>query len=237
MYFRLFQDYPRAAFWFRRARVAPGEPDSVWLAECYWRMGNRQMALELLDTQSFLPRAGIQMVKLFGDMGETARARDITRKAMGTQFENEACLQFADALRQAGEFDEARTYYQRLINSDAYRNDDYEDRFKGRARDSMAAMELFDQLNIAEIGNGKYRGSSIGYTGQVDVEVTVSGGAIESVEVVRHTEKQFYSALTDTPAQIIELQSVQGIDATSGATITSQAIVNATAKALAGGGR
>lgn len=237
MYFRLFQDYPRAAFWFRRARVASGEPDSVWLAECYWRMGNRQMALELLDTQSFLPRAGIQMVKLFGDMGETARAREITRKAMGTQFENEACLQFADALRQAGEFDEARTYYQRLIDSDAYRNDDYEDRFKGRARDSMVAMELFDQLNLAEIGNGEYRGSSIGYTGQVDVEVTVAGGAIESVEVVRHTEKQFYSALTDTPAQIIDLQSVQGIDATSGATITSQAIVNATAKALAGGGR
>jgi uncharacterized protein with FMN-binding domain len=60
------------------------------------------------------------------------------------------------------------------------------------------------------------------------------GGQIESVEVVRHNEKQFYSAITDTQNSILRLQSVRGVDGTSGATITSQAIVNATAKSLAG---
>ena len=69
------------------------------------------------------------------------------------------------------------------------------------------------------------------------VEVTVTGGRLESVKITDHKEKQFYSSLTDTPAQLIKRQSVQGIDGTSGATITSQAIVNATAKALAKGTR
>ena len=237
MYFRLFQDYPRAAFWFRRARVAAGEPDSVWLAECYWRMGNQAMALELLDTQSFHPGAGIKMIKLFGDMGETARAREITRRAMSSQWEYEACLQLGDALRQAGEYDEATDYYQRVIDGTEYRNQDYENRYKARARDSIVAMELFEQLNLEEVSDGTYRGNCIAYNGQLNVEVTVAGGVIESAEVVRHNEKQFYSALTDTSGQIVDRQSVLGIDATSGATITSQAIVNATAKALAGGGR
>ena len=65
----------------------------------------------------------------------------------------------------------------------------------------------------------------------------VAQGRIEDVRVTDHNEKQFYSALTDTTKQIIQKQSVKNIDATSRATITSQAIVNATAKALSGGQR
>ena len=65
-----------------------------------------------------------------------------------------------------------------------------------------------------------------------DTLVTVRAGKLESVKVVRHREKQFYAALTDTPRKIIAKQSVRGIDATTNATITSEAIINATAKAL-----
>ncbi|MDA1162559.1 MAG: FMN-binding protein, partial [Planctomycetota bacterium] len=58
---------------------------------------------------------------------------------------------------------------------------------------------------------------------------------IKSVTVTRHREKQYYSSLTDTPRKILARQGVAGIDATSSATITSEAIINATAKALANG--
>ena len=58
---------------------------------------------------------------------------------------------------------------------------------------------------------------------------------IVSVRVTKHEEKQFYSALTDTPSQIVKKQGVKGVDAVTGATMTSEAIINATAKALAGG--
>jgi uncharacterized protein with FMN-binding domain len=71
----------------------------------------------------------------------------------------------------------------------------------------------------------------------LDVAVDVTGGKIQSVKVTKHREKQFYSALTDTEHQILERQSVRGVDGTTGATITSRAIVNATAKALASGSR
>jgi uncharacterized protein with FMN-binding domain len=67
------------------------------------------------------------------------------------------------------------------------------------------------------------------------VEVVVASGRIESVRISRHREKQYYSSLTDTPEKILKRQGVAGIDATSSATITSEAIINATAKALAGG--
>ena len=41
----------------------------------------------------------------------------------------------------------------------------------------------------------------------------------------------------DTPAKIIAKQGVKGVDATSNATITSEAIINGTAKALASGAK
>ncbi|NLS97778.1 MAG: FMN-binding protein [Planctomycetaceae bacterium] len=57
------------------------------------------------------------------------------------------------------------------------------------------------------------------------------------LQVTKHKEKQFYAAITDIPRQIIANQSIEGVDAVTGATVTSRAIVNATAKALAGGNR
>jgi uncharacterized protein with FMN-binding domain len=60
---------------------------------------------------------------------------------------------------------------------------------------------------------------------------------IVAVRVVKHSEKQFYSSLIDTPQRIIAKQSVKGVDTTSDATLTSEAIINATAKALAGAAR
>jgi uncharacterized protein with FMN-binding domain len=87
------------------------------------------------------------------------------------------------------------------------------------------------------VADGTYRAASGGYEGPVEVEVAVAAGKIESVRVTQHREKQFYSALTDVPNQIIAKQSVQGVDATSRATITAEAIINASAKALASGAK
>ncbi len=142
-----------------------------------------------------------------------------------------------DALRQASQFDQAISYYNKVLTSDGYRNQDYENRFKARARESMEAIELFDQVDISRIPDGTYKDSSSGYSGRLDVAVAVSGGRIESVKVTQHREKQFYSALTDTETQILQRQTVRGVDGTSGATITSLAIINAAAKALASGSR
>lgn len=229
-YFRLLQDYARAAFWFQKANVEVNKINGVRLAECYWRLGNRDMALQMLKKG----RLHINAIKLLGDMGEIDRALQLA-KAAARLNEGEAYILAADALRLAGRSDEAIEYYQKVIDSSRYRNPEYENRYKSRARESIQTIQLYDQADVGKVADGTYRDSSTGYNGKLSVEVKVASGKLVSVDVTRHQEKQFYSALTDTPNQLIERQGVQGIDATSGATITSQAIVNATAKALAQG--
>ena len=238
MYFNLFQDYPRAAYWIREAGASAGPRDAVTLAECYWRMGNKQMAMELFKSRTLHTTA----IKLLGDMRETDRALQLVRTFTSSskfngQQRGEVNLLAGDLCRQAGRLDAAIDYYEKALNEPEYRNQDYANRYKARARDSIEAIRLFDKANISQIADGTYSDSSIGYNGPIEVQVTIASGKIESVKVTNHQEKQFYAAIADTTRQIADKQGVANIDATSGATITSQAIVNATAKALAKGSR
>lgn len=236
MYFELLQDYPRAAYWLRKSRAEKGDRPGVMLAECYWRLGNKSMALDQLTARTYRGHGAIGTVKLYGNMGELDKAVRLTEAIGRTAVADQGYLALADALRQAGRFDDAIGYYRRVLASDQFRNDDYEKRFKARAQESIESIELFEKLDLSQISDGKYRGSSTGYNGRLDVEVAVDRGRIGAVKVIQHREKQFYSALTDTEQQIVQRQSLQDVDGTSGATITSQAIVNAAAKALADGG-
>ncbi len=76
MYFQLFQDYPRAAFWLRQAKLPQTDPHQIMLAECYWRLGNQKMALEILAA----PRLPLAAVKLLGDMASDGPGREIGRR-------------------------------------------------------------------------------------------------------------------------------------------------------------
>ena len=141
-----------------------------------------------------------------------------------------------DACRIAGRYKDAIAYYEKVAtvptDDNAHNKRNHE-----RARASIEAIKLFESSNVKNVADGTYRAESIGYEGPVHVEVAVSNQRIDAVRVVQHKEKQFYAAMTDTPAKIISRQSVQGVDATSSATITSEAILNATAKALAKGAK
>jgi uncharacterized protein with FMN-binding domain len=240
MYHNLHQDYARAAFWWRQAGVDKANPPrgpSVHLAECYWRLGNKQMAVDVLRKMNPIPYDGI---KLWADMGETDKALSIAESALTnpggqTHF---ALLYAADACRVGGKINDALKFYQQLIAMPAV------GQFKGqiercqkRAAATVEAIKLYDLSDVKKVADGTYDDEAIGYEGPVRVQVVVKSGKIESVEVTQHREKQFYSAMTDTPAKIIAKQSVKGVDATSSATITSEAIINATAKALASGAK
>jgi uncharacterized protein with FMN-binding domain len=234
MYFELLQDYPRAAYWLRKGRVVKGERSAVMLAECYWRMGNQKMAMPYLISRSYTAGAAAKAIKLYGNMGELRDALKLTALVAKSPAAYEGYISAGDAMRQAGRFDQAIEFYNKVLSDNNFRNKDYEQRFKARAQESIEAIELFEQVDVSHVSDGMHTASSTGYNGQLNVAVGVSGGKIESVKVTQHKEKQFYSALTDTEASIIKLQTVRGVDGTSGATITSRAIVNATAKALAG---
>ena len=234
LYYLLLQDYARAAFWWRQAGVGPGNrsPQGVNLAECYWRLGNQQMALELLDE---IP-VYYTTIKLLADMGQTDRALKIADAAGRGAYPDMAYLYAGDACRVAGRYQQAIGYYEKVLDVPATgRAKQRIERNHVRARANIEGIRIYDTLDLARVADGTYRAASPGYAGQVHVEVTVRSGRIESVQVTEHQEKQFYTALTETPRKIIERQTVGGIDATTSATITSEAIINATAKALASG--
>jgi len=236
-YHDLLEDYSRAAYWWRAASAKQaGAGDGVELAECYYRLGNRQMAVDLLRK---LP-VTVQTIKLWADMGDLDQARKIADAARNSDPRTLAAayLYVADGYRSAGQFKRALDYYNQVLAVGAGNKDDNRlKRDRDRAQSSIEAIRLFELTDVKKVPDGAYQSSSLGYEGQVHVEVVVADGKIMSVRVTQHREKQFYSALTDTPRKIIDKQGVKGVDATSSATITSEAIINATAKALASGAK
>lgn len=80
---------------------------------------------------------------------------------------------------------------------------------------------------------GTYTASAPGLNGDVTVEVAVSANRIESVTVIKHQETPGVGtpALERLPAQIVERQSLN-LDAVTGGTISSKAVLAAAAAAL-----
>jgi len=231
MYFHLFQDYPRAAFWFQQVKNLPTAGARMSLAECYFRLGSKSAALKTIGT-SALP---VQAIRLLGSMGETDRAVRLAKQFGQTSQRHQAFLLAGDACRSAGDYPQALDFYQAVLTAGPARSQEYNARFTGRAKESIAAINLADRADVRRVADGTYQASVTGYNGPVEIAVTVAGHKITDVSVTKHREKQFYAALTDTPAQIISKQSVEKIDGTTGATITSVAIIDATAMALAKG--
>jgi uncharacterized protein with FMN-binding domain len=236
MYHNLHEDYARAAFWYRAAGVErnPGNylRQSPALAECYWRLGYRSEALALISKAPIT----FPLAKLLADMGETDRALQICSSGVKTS-PAEAYLYAGDACRVAGRYSQALAHYQKLVDlPPPANNPNRHKQYRDRAVANVAAIKAFELFDLSKIADGSYQSESQGYEGPVQVSVTVAGNKITDVKVTNHKEKQFYSAIADTPRKIIAKQSVRGVDTTSHATITSEAIVNATAKALAGNG-
>jgi uncharacterized protein with FMN-binding domain len=239
LYYLLLQDYARAAFWWRKAGVdrGPNRPEGVYLADCYWRLGSKPMAMEHLNRMS---RSAIPMtaIKQLADMGETRAAIQLAEGAARAGYADLAYLYAGDACRIEGQSEQAIRYYDKVLSIVPRGKEGEVNRIKRaqtRARTNIEAIRVFDKLDLTRIPDGKYRGAAPAYAGDLQVEVTVQGGRLLDVQVVRHEEKQYYAAMTETPRKIIEKQGLTGVDATTSATITSEAIINATAKALSSG--
>ncbi|MEN6428644.1 MAG: FMN-binding protein [Phycisphaerales bacterium] len=236
MFHDLMEDYARAVFWWRVAARYGGYVDTIDLAHCYWKLGCKEMAEETLAQAPYDYTRHGALIKLWADMGQFDKALRLAERKASSGMPTAAYLAAGDACRLAGRYQQALAYYQKaLAGQDAAGREGDVAKGKERAQASIQAIQLFDLLDIRRVPDGTYRAESIAYAGPLHVEVAVKGGRIQSVRVTEHQEKQFYSALTDTPNQIVARQGVKGVDAVTGATMTSEAILNATAKALAGG--
>ena len=200
MSFRFFQDYARAAFWWRQAKVSPSSLDGVSLAECYYRLGNKRMALDALNARLLR----VETIKLLGNMGQTRQALQIAdayvRQVKEPQW---GLLAAGDVCRGAGQYKKAISYYQRVVDSADMKNEQYDQRARSRAQQSIDAIRQFELLDIARIADGQYEAEALAYEGPLAVKVTVNQGKIQIVEITKHKEKQYYSALRDMPQQIV----------------------------------
>jgi len=64
------------------------------------------------------------------------------------------------------------------------------------------------------------------------MEVVVKNGKLTSVAPVAHRESAPGAALKELPARIVAAKGTAGVDAITGATVTSRAVLSAVDKAL-----
>ena len=83
--------------------------------------------------------------------------------------------------------------------------------------------------------DGTYTGTGEGYGGEITVSVTVSGGQITAIEIVSAPDETpaYFSQATGVIERILARQ-VPGVDAVSGATFSSEGIMEAVENALSG---
>ncbi|MBM4016968.1 MAG: FMN-binding protein [Planctomycetes bacterium] len=229
MYHNLLEDWARAAFWWRKA----GMTDDADLARCYWKLGSKEMAASVIAKFTVDDTRNGNVIKLWADMGDLDKALALAEATARDGAPDIGYLAAGDACRLHGRYPQALQYYQKVLDAATGWRDLKQN--KERARASIDAIRLVEGLDLSKVRDGTYTATSRAYAGPLDAAVTVQGGRITSVKVVRHQEKQYYTALADTPAQIVARQGIRGVDAVTGATITSEAIMNATIKALAKG--
>ena len=106
----------------------------------------------------------------------------------------------------------------------------------------LSAALLTNTIPLAAIAadvpvykDGTYAGTAKGRNGDVSVSVTVTNGMIAAIDVTDQQETPaFWNSAQEIIPQIIKANQTAGVDAVSGATLSSEAIKAAVDQALAG---
>ena len=109
------------------------------------------------------------------------------------------------------------------------------DTFKGAVQPAFTIdgegdeAETADGAEAAALKDGEYTAEGKGIGGKVPVTVTVKDGKIAEVTVGENSETQGIGskAIEQLPAKIVEAGGTEGVDAVSGASVTSKAIFTA----------
>ena len=96
------------------------------------------------------------------------------------------------------------------------------------------AEQAAPAAEAAALTDGEYTAEGKGIGGKVPVTVTVKDGKIAEVTVGENSETQGIGskAIEQLPAKIVEAGGTEGVDAVSGASVTSKAIFTAVDEAL-----
>ena len=90
-----------------------------------------------------------------------------------------------------------------------------------------------EQPVVKLLKDGTYTGSAMGYSGQVNISLTIKDGKITEVTNTNSDTRSFFNkAWRSIQPKILEKQSTEGIDTVSGATFSSMGILDASKIAL-----
>ena len=90
-----------------------------------------------------------------------------------------------------------------------------------------------DQPGVNLLKDGTYTASAMGYSGKVNITLTIKDGKITEVTNTNSDTRSFFNkAWRSIQPKILEKQSTEGIDTVSGATFSSMGILDASKMAL-----
>ena len=181
------------------------------LASCYVHFREYEKALEILDIA-------------IGHLPEPP-----------WKIANEADIYdgYGDIYRDMGNLEKARENYQKAMEIYPTSDQPYgRHLIHRRVSKIQAKVDLLDYQAIqsSKPKDGKYKGESLGYGEPAYVEVTIKGGKMADIKR-DHKEKIEQNATAIIPQRIIRAQSLK-VDGITGATITCQAIIEGTFRAL-----
>jgi hypothetical protein len=181
MYHDLHQDWARAAFWKQMA----GDTNTLELAHCYFKLGSKDMALDILKQYGSDSTRHASVVRLWAEIGDHAKALQLADQ-MANSIPDAGNLAAGDVCKLMGKNAEAMAYYQKAVAAKSGSRDLNQN--QKRAQASLDALKAAEGVDLKKVPDGKYKADSFGYSGQVEVEVTVAAGRITDVRVTRHTE-------------------------------------------------
>ena len=108
------------------------------------------------------------------------------------------------------------------------------DKASANSSDASSDSQAIDEDSISgAYKDGECFGKASAYNGNVEVKVTISGGKITAIDIVKtkDDEEYFFDAQKKVIPEILEKQSTD-VDAVAGATTSSEGICHAVQKAL-----
>lgn len=103
----------------------------------------------------------------------------------------------------------------------------------------LLSLAVFTACGGSKLADGTYTGEGKGNGGTLSVEVVVSGGKIAEVTIGDNKETPAMLEMVEAtlPEQIVEKQGTDGVDTVSGATKTSEGVLEAVTLALEEAGK
>lgn len=185
----------------------------VSYASCLTHFGEYAKALHVLDkAMADLPKPPWRI----SSMANIWNRRGDIHGEMGDAAKAKAC--YAEAIRCYGTSDQPHGRH--LLGRQA-----------AKVQTKLDLLALWS-LQTARLRDGVYTGKALGYANAQDLEVTLTirDGKIADVQV-KHQEKIELGATKIVPRRIVDTQRLD-VDAVTGATVTSQAIVDGAFQAL-----